>query len=192
MSSIVTARLRKNPNKSWDLVFCWTDPDTGGLQQREKSLGVVGRFYAKRGAAEWLKGFQGLPHLKLHPNLRLTSNELARDAEQRYNARVSSIEAHLAKAAAQKRDAWSGVSRAQFDALFARQGRVCAICNRAPSTSKATHLDHCHNTDKIRGVLCASCNKGLGHFRDDPSLARAAARYLETADTGFRVPRKAE
>ena len=191
MSPIVTARLHKNPDKSWDLVFFWTDPDTCRHQQRRRYLGAIGREFAKHAAAEWLKGFQGLP-LKLHPNLRLTSNELARDAERSLRAHVASIEAHLVKAAARKRDAWSGVSRAQFDALFARQGHVCAICNRAPSTSKATHLDHCHTSGKIRGVLCASCNKGLGHFRDDPTLIRAAARYLETADTGLKVPRKEE
>lgn len=67
---------------------------------------------------------------------------------------------------------------------------LCAICKRPPATSKATHLDHCHTSGVIRGVLCASCNKGLGHFRDDPALIRTAAHYLENADTGYVVPVK--
>lgn len=40
-------------------------------------------------------------------------------------------------------------------------------------------VDHCHKSKQIRGLVCHRCNVGLGYFRDDPELLRAAAAYLE-------------
>ena len=40
-------------------------------------------------------------------------------------------------------------------------------------------VDHDHKTNKIRGLLCNSCNRGLGYFRDDIRMVRKAAKYLE-------------
>ena len=52
----------------------------------------------------------------------------------------------------------------------------CAICN---NIAKPQHWDHDHTTGEFRGWLCSTCNSGLGFFRDNPYLLRAAARYLE-------------
>jgi hypothetical protein len=41
-------------------------------------------------------------------------------------------------------------------------------------------VDHCHDTENVRGFLCSRCNKALGFMRDRPDLLRAAADYLET------------
>jgi hypothetical protein len=53
--------------------------------------------------------------------------------------------------------------------------KECAICNVA--TDKLV-VDHCHKTNKVRGVLCSSCNLGLGKFKDSLELLEAAMLYL--------------
>lgn len=58
--------------------------------------------------------------------------------------------------------------------LIKQQGR-CVICGSEGNL----HLDHCHDTGILRDLLCHHCNVGLGHFRDNPALLRAAALYLE-------------
>ena len=52
--------------------------------------------------------------------------------------------------------------------------KECVICG---DVTKLV-VDHCHATGKIRGMLCNHCNRGLGHFRDDPTLLEFAAQYL--------------
>lgn len=79
-----------------------------------------------------------------------------------------------------------GLSPDQFGALFASQGGACAICGgEAPRGRWCVDHDHAccaGNTTCgacVRGILCDPCNVGLGRFRDDPELLRAAATYLE-------------
>lgn len=56
----------------------------------------------------------------------------------------------------------------------------CDICGTHESQDgRALHIDHCHTTNKVRGILCTNCNKMLGLVGDDPERLRAAARYLE-------------
>ena len=70
-----------------------------------------------------------------------------------------------------------GISADDFDARLEAQGGGCAICGERPARVASLHLDHCHATGAVRGILCLSCNQGLGKFRDDPELLDAAARY---------------
>lgn len=77
-----------------------------------------------------------------------------------------------------------GITPACFDALFAKQDGVCAICKR-PETRKNQYgpvtlsVDHCHTSGKVRGLLCVRCNQGIGQFKDNVTALRAAAEYLE-------------
>lgn len=68
-----------------------------------------------------------------------------------------------------------GISRDDVDRVRAQQHDRCAICG----TEGPEHLDHDHDSGKIRQLLCQRCNHGLGLFRDDPTILRGAADYVE-------------
>ena len=70
-----------------------------------------------------------------------------------------------------------GLSAEQFDALLVAQAGRCDICS--DPLDDALHIDHCHATGSVRGLLCIHCNTGIGKLRDRPALLRAAADYLE-------------
>lgn len=83
---------------------------------------------------------------------------------------------------------YDGLDRETFTAEGERQGWRCDICGRIPEPDKRRRIldelpylqvDHCHSTNTRRGLLCGDCNKGLGMFRDNPALLRAAAAYIE-------------
>ena len=56
----------------------------------------------------------------------------------------------------------------------------CQICNKSKEDCKVgLVIDHNHETSEVRGVLCSSCNKGLGFFKDNLRLLEQAAHYLD-------------
>lgn len=86
----------------------------------------------------------------------------------------------LAKIQARKRANGAGLTPEQIDEIFRNQGSKCAICgSKNPGTKIGWNLDHCHVTGKVRFILCAHCNRGLGAFKDRPDLMRKAADILE-------------
>jgi hypothetical protein len=72
-----------------------------------------------------------------------------------------------------------GISKEEYLALIFNQKGKCAICKKIPKNKKGLFLDHCHNSKKIRGLLCSNCNSGLGMFLDDVKLLRKAVKYLK-------------
>lgn len=81
----------------------------------------------------------------------------------------------------ERRDRY-GLSEDEYRAMLDRQGGGCALCG---ADGKVAHkevlaVDHCHRTGKVRGLLCDSCNRGIGLLADDPEFLRVAATYLET------------
>ena len=73
-----------------------------------------------------------------------------------------------------------GISAAEYQEMLDQQSGQCAICKTDVAGGRGVfHVDHCHATNAVRGVLCMMCNHGLGNFRDDPVLLRQAIEYLE-------------
>jgi len=76
-----------------------------------------------------------------------------------------------------------GITPEQYDEMFVKQDGCCAICSTHFSkakigNSKYFHVDHDHETDEVRGLLCMPCNVGLGAFQDSPNLLKAATQYM--------------
>lgn len=76
-----------------------------------------------------------------------------------------------------KRKLRYGILPHEYDQLLIDQDNKCAIC-RSPIGYESA-VDHDHETGKVRGLLCGSCNKGLGFFKDNIGSLKAAAKYLE-------------
>lgn len=67
-----------------------------------------------------------------------------------------------------------GIDVPAFEEMARAQGGRCALCRRR----KAIHVDHDHETGRVRAILCFKCNSGLGKLSDDPNLVLRAVAYL--------------
>lgn len=66
-----------------------------------------------------------------------------------------------------------------FFNLKEKQNSCCAICNTKLAENKDIHVDHCHTTGMVRGLLCRGCNLGLGNFFDNIQALTEAIKYLQ-------------
>jgi len=78
-----------------------------------------------------------------------------------------------------------GITLAEYDKLVSNQCGACAICGAVPCedpdagrNQRFLHVDHDHETGKVRGLICASCNVALGNFKDDVNTMANAIEYL--------------
>jgi hypothetical protein len=73
-----------------------------------------------------------------------------------------------------------GLTQNLWDVMIVKQNNKCAICYRPFGTNVASrpNVDHDHKTKKIRGLLCNSCNRGIGFLKDNISVVSAALKYL--------------
>lgn len=72
-----------------------------------------------------------------------------------------------------------GITLEQFNKLLKIQGNRCAICNKKHLKKKSLVVDHCHETNKVRGLLCNNCNTGLGLFKENLKILNYAIDYIE-------------
>lgn len=64
-----------------------------------------------------------------------------------------------------------------YDAMVLQQQGLCAICGRPPKRNRL-HVDHCHTTKRVRGLLCVTCNTRLAVIEDPSKFLTAALAYL--------------
>ncbi len=73
-----------------------------------------------------------------------------------------------------------GLTPEAFSVMLERQGNACKICDcTEPSEGKNFHVDHCHKTGRVRGILCHHCNIAIGLLREDVRIAKRVLEYLE-------------
>lgn len=75
-----------------------------------------------------------------------------------------------------------GLTEFEYKKLVQQQDGKCAICDIEPSAfnnhKRGLHVDHDHETNVVRGLLCGNCNAALGHFHDSVDNLAAAIQYL--------------
>lgn len=72
-----------------------------------------------------------------------------------------------------------GISILEYNEMLKSQNYKCAICGIDRNNYKREFsIDHCHNTGKIRGLLCTNCNTGIGMFKDNITTLHSAIKYL--------------
>lgn len=73
-----------------------------------------------------------------------------------------------------------GMNLDEYNQLFILQNGRCDICGvHQDNLKKSLSVDHCHKTNKIRGLLCNTCNTGLGYFKDSEENLSQAIQYLK-------------
>lgn len=80
-----------------------------------------------------------------------------------------------------------GLTEDDWDYLMKIQNSRCAICNVILQKGRHCHVDHCHTSGKVRGLLCSHCNLMLGHARDNVELLAKAITYLK--ESSIEAPR---
>jgi hypothetical protein len=82
-----------------------------------------------------------------------------------------------------------GLSVEDYMNLQRAQNFTCALCSTEdPGGVGDFHVDHCHETGVVRGLLCYHCNTGLGKFKDNPEVLRRAATYIEANSRALSPP----
>ena len=73
-----------------------------------------------------------------------------------------------------------GITLDEYNSILESQDKKCSICNTSTPNGKnnSFHLDHDHATNKIRGILCHSCNLMIGQAKDDVTILKSAIDYL--------------
>ncbi len=77
-----------------------------------------------------------------------------------------------------------GLTVESYNGMLAKQNFMCAICKRTDSGNKnhsSLLVDHCHETGKIRGLLCNPCNQAIGLFKDNPQTMMVAIEYIQNS-----------
>ena len=109
------------------------------------------------------------------------------EMQQKYREAAKSWSASNPEKRKTQRVKQYGIDGPEYDRMLHDQGGVCAIC-KSPSTGDKRggrfHVDHCHTTGKVRGLLCLSCNHGLGKFKDSTESLKRAIEYLNAIKDG--------
>lgn len=69
-----------------------------------------------------------------------------------------------------------GITLEEFNVMLEAQGGLCKICKEVLTKP---HVDHCHSSKRVRGLLCQGCNFGIGYFKDSIVHLSSAIQYLE-------------
>jgi hypothetical protein len=147
----------------------------------KRKLRTIDRCTHQRCANEAI----GKPFCSEHEFLRFIRAEKGakRRPTIKTNMRMAQHKMSLQGMPASERSRWDrinntyNITKPEFDKMVLKQDGLCAIC--LERTTKMV-VDHCHSTGIVRGLLCNSCNLGLGSFKDNTDSLERARAYIET------------
>lgn len=123
----------------------------------------------------WEERVAGHPEYR-ETNRRRAAAHYAANRERRKAQARAYYHAHRDEQLLAARARKLGLDRDVLREVLARRDSPCAICGMSARLS----VDHDHVTGRMRGLVCTNCNFVLGHAKDDPTILRAAALYLES------------
>jgi Recombination endonuclease VII len=135
-------------------------------ERKEKQRGYGREWFRKHWAED--AGFRDKHRAKTREQYREKKDEINEQRRERYATDPEYRHRRLRK---------YGLTFEEMQELMARQQGACGICEQ-PFHSPP-HVDHCHVTGLVRGLLCRGCNLGLGNLKDNPDFAHKAGAYLE-------------
>lgn len=148
------------------------------LRNKEKFNDYHKKYYAEN--KEKLKEIAS----KCYQKTKVKRNKQAKEYREKNLEKVKKMQKdwylnNPEKVKEQKLKKEYGISLEQYDEMFRKQKSSCAICGTHQDDLKLKlSVDHCHETKKVRGLLCGKCNRGIGFLNDDANIVSKALDYL--------------
>jgi len=124
--------------------------------------------------------------IDIEPKANIWAREDKKEHPEKYKEWVQkSKKKHWKKNSVHESLRQLGITLDVYESLLGKHQNLCAICGNE-ETRKSRNggicrlaIDHCHDSGKIRGLLCHGCNTGLGKFKDNINLLESAIQYLK-------------
>lgn len=75
-----------------------------------------------------------------------------------------------------------GIGNIEWEEIYNNQEKKCAICKQQFNKESEAQVDHNHESGQVRGLLCRSCNLGIGHIKENPVFLLSSCKYLLSTD----------
>jgi hypothetical protein len=136
----------------------------------------------KEQIAQYNKEYFARPHVIARAKIRNSQRRQKRKEYKQTEAGKRANQKYMNKPSTRDKREWSrirsryGISKKEYEDISFCQLGLCAICLIKPKGK--LHVDHDHQTGKIRGLLCGSCNRALGLMKDNVDFLSKAIEYL--------------
>lgn len=159
----------------------WNEVKTASGEKKCTKCGTVKpleQFYKSihknDGLDSWCK------KCKVEDNRAYVQRNIEEKRKYRKQYHIKNREKHLQQSKRNNIRLKYNIEDSTYQEMIKQQNNRCAICGTVfDSKTNLAHLDHCHDTGRIRGMLCRKCNTGLGMFKDNQELLLKAALYLK-------------
>lgn len=126
--------------------------------------------------------FTGKPCVRGHITYRYTKNGVCNQCSTEFSKRwqASNPEEFRRRNENYRRFRKYGLTPEAFEALVEEQNGLCKTCDKE-LIGRELHIDHCHTTGAVRGLLCRGCNTALGHVKDSVETLERLIVYIKNS-----------